>query len=365
MARCLIGCGSNLGSRREQLDRAIELLRFMPGVTVQAVSAYRETRPIGGPPGQPPFLNGACLIETELDPHDVLGMLAAVENTLARDRQERWSARTIDLDLLLYDELVLETEALTVPHPRMATRRFVLEPSVEIAPDLPHPTAGCSLRDLLGTISAPCPLVSMVGVPGSGASEVATAVADATMARLIPAPRPAPLETDDVATWLDVVERWARATAPRQARRDEGADDCGVAITDHWIGTIGVAAEGLPAAERRRFDEGFAPLAAAAVVPHAIILLVVEADTLAERMTFQSRRAAQTDVFSDVGVMRGACVVPAAAVAPLVRLQERLACRLRNPGGRFAPAPRAVVTIGADDLSRATDEAIAAVEAML
>jgi hypothetical protein len=111
----------------------------------------------------------------------------------------------------------------------MATRRFVLEPSVEIAPDLPHPTAGCSLRDLLGTISAPCPLVSMVGVPGSGASEVATAVADATMARLIPAPRPAPLETDDVATWLEVAERWARATAPRQARRDEGADDCGVA----------------------------------------------------------------------------------------------------------------------------------------
>ena len=68
MARCLIGCGSNLGRRREQLDCAVELLRCMPGVSLLAVSRYRETRPVGGPAGQPPFLNGACLIETGLPP---------------------------------------------------------------------------------------------------------------------------------------------------------------------------------------------------------------------------------------------------------------------------------------------------------
>ena len=74
----------------------------MPGVTLQAVSRYRETTPVGGPPGQGSFLNGACLIETELPPRQVLDMLAAVENTLHRERTERWGQRTIDLDLLLY-----------------------------------------------------------------------------------------------------------------------------------------------------------------------------------------------------------------------------------------------------------------------
>ncbi|NBX29484.1 2-amino-4-hydroxy-6-hydroxymethyldihydropteridine diphosphokinase, partial [bacterium] len=125
----------------------------MPGVAIVAVSRFRETRAVGGPPGQDAYLNGACLIETELPPEDVLGMLAAVENTLHRERLERWGERTIDLDLLLYDDLVVESDALTVPHPRMVTRRFVLEPSAEIAADLSVPTAACTVGDLLDNIS--------------------------------------------------------------------------------------------------------------------------------------------------------------------------------------------------------------------
>ena len=178
MARCLIGCGSNVGRRRDFLDRAIELIRFMPGVSLLAVSRFRQTRPIGGPAGQEPFLNGACLIETDLSPHDVLAMLSAVENTLHRERVERWGPRTIDLDLLLYDDLILDTETLTLPHPRMPTRRFVLEPCVEIAPDLRHPLAGCTLAEMLESISAPQPRVAVVGLPGTGAQEVAAAIAE-------------------------------------------------------------------------------------------------------------------------------------------------------------------------------------------
>ena len=160
MACCLIGCGSNQGARREQLDRAIELLGVMPGITMRAVSRHRETRPIGGPPDQAPFLNGACLVDTDLGPHELLDVLAAVENTLHRERMERWGPRTIDLDILLYDQIVLDDSvvagtSLTIPHPRMSTRRFVLEPAVEIAPDLRHPHSGCSLRDLLDNISQP------------------------------------------------------------------------------------------------------------------------------------------------------------------------------------------------------------------
>ena len=146
----------------------------MPGVTVQAVSHYRETPPVGGPPGQQSFLNGACLIDTDLPPRVVLEILAAVEKTLHRERAERWGPRTIDLDLLLYDDIVIDTPDLTIPHPRMATRRFVLEPAAEIAGDLTFPLAACSIRDLLANISAPHPLVVVVGVPGSGASEVAS-----------------------------------------------------------------------------------------------------------------------------------------------------------------------------------------------
>ena len=179
MARCLIGCGSNLGRRRDLLDRAMELLGCMPGVSLRAVSHYRETVPVGGPPGQPAFLNAACLIDTDLPPAGVLEILAAVERTLQRERTERWAARTIDLDLLLYDDVVLDTPDLTIPHPRMATRRFVLEPAAEIAGEIAFPPTGCTVRDLLDNISAPHPLVAVIGVPGSGASEIASAVADA------------------------------------------------------------------------------------------------------------------------------------------------------------------------------------------
>jgi 2-amino-4-hydroxy-6-hydroxymethyldihydropteridine diphosphokinase len=369
MARCLIGCGSNLGSRREQLDRAIELLRYMPGVVLRAVSRYRETRPVGGPPGQTPFLNGACLVETDLEPRDVLGLLAAVENTLHRDRGERWSARTMDLDLLLYDDVVVESETLTVPHPRMATRRFVLEPAVEIAPDLPHPIAGCTLRDLLDTITAPCPFVAVAGVPGSGAPEVAAAVADATMARLVRAPLPPPLDTDEVEAWLACARGWADTVGTRPPARTTGRDDCGVAIADAWMGCLAVAAEDLPAEARRRFDDGFAAVLAETVVPHAVILLRLDAATIADRMAFRTRPAARhSHVFADVVAVRGrepSIAPPEPPTAALLRLQERLVRRLCRPGERLPGSPRAVIVVEADDPVRATDEAIAAVEAML
>jgi len=177
MARCLIGCGSNQGRPRQHLDDARDLLRSMPGVTLVAASRARETRPVGGPAGQPPFLNGAFLVDTDFTPSDMLGVLTAIENTLHRERSEQWGPRTIDLDLLLYDDLVIEQPGLTVPHPRMATRRFVLEPCAEIAPDFMHPLAGCTVRDLLENISGAHPRVAVVGVPGSGAAEVAAAVA--------------------------------------------------------------------------------------------------------------------------------------------------------------------------------------------
>lgn len=364
MARCLIGCGSNLGKRREQLDRAVELLRFMPGVALVAVSRYRETPPVGGPAGQDAYLNGACLIETDLPPEDVLGMLAAVENTLHRERLERWGERTIDLDLLLYDDLVVETASLTVPHPRMTTRRFVLEPSVEIAADFAVPTAACTVRDLLDNISVSHPLVAVVGVPGSGAHEVAETVADATLSRLVRAPVPLPAALPPgSAAWSQTLSAWARPLAASGWH-----DEPHGAIADFWLDALAVAAaDELPPESLARLEAEIDAVARTTIQPHVAILLVADAATLEERVAFSCRQADRwSNVFADV-MRSGAavCAAPDAAVAALVRMQERLVDRLRSREGRSPRAPKAVVVVPADDLGRATAEATAAVEAML
>ncbi|MFM8414254.1 MAG: 2-amino-4-hydroxy-6-hydroxymethyldihydropteridine diphosphokinase [Planctomycetota bacterium] len=368
MARCLIGCGSNLGQRREQLDRALELLRFMPGVELVAVSRYRETRPVGGPGNQAAYLNGACLIETELPPREVLGALFAVENTLHRRREHRWGERTIDLDLLLYDDLVVESPDLTLPHPRMATRRFVLEPCVEIAAELAYPPSSCTIRDLLDNISVPNPLVAVVGVPGSGATEVAAAVADATLTRLVRAPTPLPFVSGggpaaapSAGRLLETVASW------RDPLLSDGwEDDPHGTVTDYWLDAVPAAAtDWIAAAAWPGFARDFERLVGDVVSPQVAIFLRVGEQELRERIAFRSRPAARlTDVFADAPPAVGDRGIAETAAA-LVRLQERLERRLRCPADRCPRAPKAVISIGADDLAAATADATAAVEAML
>src|SRR5215213_7845821 len=127
-----IGLGSNLGDRQSYLDRAVQALTDHERVEVTKISSYYETDPIGGPPEQGPYLNAVAEIETDLDPDDLLVALQRIEHDLGRVRRERHGARTIDLDLLLYGDRVLDTLDLTVPHPRMHERGFVLEPFAEI-----------------------------------------------------------------------------------------------------------------------------------------------------------------------------------------------------------------------------------------
>lgn len=376
MARCLIGCGSNLGSRRRQLDEALELLRFMPGVEMLAVSRFHETRPVGGPSCQEAFLNGACLIETDLPPGELLGALFAVENTLARRREERWGPRTIDLDLLLYGDLVVESPELTLPHPRMATRRFVLEPCAEIAGELTFPPADCTVRELLDNISVPHPLVSVVGVPGSGAADIAAAVADATLARLIRAPKPLPLDpghrpgtvsddADMARRWHDVVAAWQEPLASESWEEDPHGT-----IADYWLDAAQAAAEDrLAGSTRKHFEMAFERSASQTVSPHVAIFLHVGDEELRSRIGFRRRAAAHSDVFAELDPLVAAEAAGQASDEPLVahllRLQNRLERRLRCPTERCPRAPKAVIAIPADDLAQATAEATAAVEAML
>jgi 2-amino-4-hydroxy-6-hydroxymethyldihydropteridine diphosphokinase len=137
--RAYIGLGANLGDRERTIRRAIEILGAEPGVEVVAVSTLRETDPVGYV-DQPRFLNGAAAIETELEPRELLDRLLAVERALGRDRSgPRYGPRTIDLDLLLYGDRVVDEPGLTVPHPRLAERPFALEPLAELGPGLTLP----------------------------------------------------------------------------------------------------------------------------------------------------------------------------------------------------------------------------------
>ena len=148
MTRAYVGLGANVGNRRENLDRAVELLGAEPGVRVFAVSSVRETDPVGYE-DQPRFLNAACAVDTELGPRDLLERLLAIERALGRDRTgPRFGPRTIDLDLLLYGSETIDEPGLTVPHPRLAERLFVLEPLHELAPVLVLPD-GRAVRDLI------------------------------------------------------------------------------------------------------------------------------------------------------------------------------------------------------------------------
>jgi 2-amino-4-hydroxy-6-hydroxymethyldihydropteridine diphosphokinase len=142
MPRAYVGLGSNVGDREQMLWGAIHMLAFNPEVDVAAVSSIRETDPVGLL-DQPPFLNAAVALDTELDPRALLDLLLSVERELGRTREgPRFGPRTIDLDLLLYGDEVVDEPGLTVPHPRVHERRFALEPLAELDPDLVVPGAG-------------------------------------------------------------------------------------------------------------------------------------------------------------------------------------------------------------------------------
>jgi 2-amino-4-hydroxy-6-hydroxymethyldihydropteridine diphosphokinase len=146
--RVYLGLGSNLGDRGGNLRKALSVLDETDGVAVITVSSCYETPAVGPVTDQEDFYNAVVEIETTLSPQELLTRIKSVERELGRVPRERWGPRVIDIDILLWNNNVLQEEGLTVPHPEMTTRAFVLTPLAELAPDVVHPVARKSVAEL-------------------------------------------------------------------------------------------------------------------------------------------------------------------------------------------------------------------------
>ncbi|MCO4097383.1 2-amino-4-hydroxy-6-hydroxymethyldihydropteridine diphosphokinase [Macrococcoides canis] len=143
-----ISFGSNIGDREYQINEALRKLEQIQDTKLKAVSSLYETAPVGGVV-QDDFLNGAAIVETNLTPISFLNEIQRIELELGRERKIHWGPRTIDLDVLLMDDVVIEHERLKVPHPFMHERSFVLIPLAEIAPEAVHPVLNKKIKELV------------------------------------------------------------------------------------------------------------------------------------------------------------------------------------------------------------------------
>jgi len=143
-----VGIGSNLGDKYANCLKAIEIVDNIPGCRVMAQSDFFRTDPVGVE-GHDWYVNGAISLETDLSAHELLNNLLSIEANLGRKRNKKWEPRTIDLDILLFGQDVIDEKDLTIPHPLMHLRKFVLMPMVQLVPNLVHPVLGNTLEELL------------------------------------------------------------------------------------------------------------------------------------------------------------------------------------------------------------------------
>ena len=164
MAKSAIALGSNLGDSLTILENTLKTLSHTPGIVLESHSNWYRTTPVGPP--QPGYLNGCALLQVQLTPQQLLQTLLDIENQFGRTRGKRWGPRTLDLDLLLYDDLILDTPNLQIPHPRMEERAFVIVPLAEIVPDWVHPVSQKAISQLLERLD--CCGVQLNSVQRSG-----------------------------------------------------------------------------------------------------------------------------------------------------------------------------------------------------
>jgi 2-amino-4-hydroxy-6-hydroxymethyldihydropteridine diphosphokinase len=260
------------------LDAALARLDAAPNVVVKARSGYVTTAPVGGPARQGEFLNAVAVIETNRTPQSLAELLWEIERQLGRGQHVRWAPRVIDLDLLLYEDQVIETPLLVVPHPRLAFRRFVLAPACQVAAEMVHPVVGWTLGSLLAHLDSAAEYVALAGLPGSGRTRLAKALASIGQARIVFDPASA----EERAVWQAEAEGrnpalhlalWQRrTTALREALSSQDRGE--TLVSDFWLGqTLALARASL---DPRAWDDVRSACSATAseeLCPKLLVLL--------------------------------------------------------------------------------------------
>lgn len=286
MPRSLIALGANLGDRQQTLGRAVELLAARAEISSVTASRLHETAPVGGPQGQAAFLNAAVALDTSLAPEALHDLLQRIERDLGRQRTTRWAPRAIDLDLLLFGDSVISTPALSVPHPRMAFRRFVLAPAAEVAPAMVHPLLGLSLAALLAHLDAAVPYVALLGMPDSRRPALAQAVAKAVggsyLADPLAAASLAPTADPSGLAYGRQIQFLERAAKLLDSR--DWSNPAGVAISDFYFDeSLAHARVGLSQQEYEQIRNAWSAARDRVVTPKLLVVLDTWENGLAVR----------------------------------------------------------------------------------
>ncbi len=297
MADCLIALGANLGDRAATLDAALSTIAKDSQTRLVARSRFHETSAIGGPAEQQPFLNAAARLETSRDCRSFWALLADVERQLGRVRDVRWGPRTVDLDLLLFDQLAVQTPELEVPHPRMAFRRFVLAPAAEVAADMLHPTIGWTIAQMLAHLDVRPNYVALAGPIGVGKSHLAARLtaskADGESWRLVDEP----VFDERLTAYYDDPRGEAWETECEILRRrgdllriDDGLTDDAWSVSDFWFDqSLAFARRWLDKPRYAEFSAAWNVAAAEVARPKFIVWLDAPPDVLQERIARRGR----------------------------------------------------------------------------
>jgi 2-amino-4-hydroxy-6-hydroxymethyldihydropteridine diphosphokinase len=275
MAQCLLGIGANLGDPPRQIAEAVQSLSHCADVQLLAVSSLWTSTAIGGSAVQPQYVNAAALIETQLSPAQLLAKTQAIEKTLGRIASARWVARPIDIDLVLYDDLVIRQANLQIPHPWMVARRFVLGPANEIAPEFRHPILGWTIAQLWRHLDSAAPRFVLLGCSDDDSIQ---AIAEQAMLSRVHDPVGKQAEPNSTAS-VDPLHRqleWLK-------RRDERLRACGwneasetrPLLSDFWIDQCLLSAKAvLSAKEYQTFEQEFNHVAERIEPPKLVILAI-------------------------------------------------------------------------------------------